>query len=61
MLSVAVPASFSGRGKFDGADVVMDGFGAGGGATWRGLSRKLDTHGSGNTRYGKRKGVKWHR
>eukprot|EP00884_Botryococcus_braunii_P004901 jgi/Botrbrau1/14411/Bobra.0014s0058.1 len=49
LLTAAVPASRSGRGGFADAELVFDGFGPGGGATWSRLRDKLLTRGSSAT------------
>ncbi len=41
MLSVAVPPALSARGTFSNADAFFDGFGPGGGITWRRLEGLL--------------------
>jgi hypothetical protein len=41
MMSVAVPPALSARGSFGSADAVFDGFGPGGGITWRRLQGML--------------------
>lgn len=41
MLSVAVPPALSARGVFSSADATFDGFGPGGGITWRRLEALL--------------------
>jgi hypothetical protein len=35
MLALAVPPNVASRGGFSAADAVFDGYGAGGGLTWR--------------------------
>jgi len=42
MLTLGVPPSVSMRGGFSAADAIFDGFGAGGGLTWRKARLMLD-------------------
>lgn len=42
MLSLGVPPSVAMRGGFSAADAIFDGFGAGGGLTWRKARLILD-------------------
>ena len=41
ILAAAVPPALSARGVFNNADVTFDGFGPGGGVTWRRLEAVL--------------------
>ncbi len=42
MLALGVPPSVAMRGGFSAADAIFDGFGAGGGLTWRKARLILD-------------------
>ena len=42
MLTLGVPPSVAMRGGFSAADAIFDGFGAGGGLTWRKARLILD-------------------
>ena len=41
LFTCGVPPSLQGRGGYTAADGIFDGFGAGGGLTWRRLESKL--------------------